>query len=95
VEIDSISGEGRMERKKRELRQKIINVAMKLFEQQGFSNTTMEQIAEAAGKRSTTISRRKRLSLMNMLKTFLTAWRRKHWQNFKTCLIPGPAYLAP
>lgn len=48
MEIDSISGEGRMERKKRELRQKIINVAMKLFEQQGFSNTTMEQIAEEA-----------------------------------------------
>ncbi len=48
MEIDSISGEGRMERKKRELRQKIINIAMKLFEQQGFSNTTMEQIAEEA-----------------------------------------------
>jgi len=48
VEIDSIPGEGRMERKKRELRQKIINIAMKLFEQQGFSNTTMEQIAEEA-----------------------------------------------
>ncbi|MGS0763432.1 TetR/AcrR family transcriptional regulator [Syntrophomonas curvata] len=48
MEIDSISGEGRMERKKRESRQKIINVAMKLFEQQGFSNTTMEQIAEEA-----------------------------------------------
>ncbi|KUG02754.1 transcriptional regulator, tetr family [hydrocarbon metagenome] len=48
MEIDSIPGEGRMERKKRELRQKIINIAMKLFEQQGFSNTTMEQIAEEA-----------------------------------------------
>lgn len=34
--------------KKRELRRKIISVAMKLFEQQGFSNTTMEQIAEVA-----------------------------------------------
>ena len=48
MEIDSISGEGRMERKKRELRQKIISIAIKLFEQQGFSNTTMEQIAEEA-----------------------------------------------
>jgi len=48
VEMDNRSGEGRMERKKRELRQKIINVAMKLFEQQGFSDTTMEQIAETA-----------------------------------------------
>jgi len=48
VEMDNRSGEGRMERKKRELRQKIINVAMKLFEQQGFSDTTMEQIAEKA-----------------------------------------------
>lgn len=46
--MDNRSGEGRMERKKRELRQKIINVAMKLFEQQGFSDTTMEQIAEKA-----------------------------------------------
>lgn len=48
MEMDNRSGEGRMERKKRELRQKIINVAMKLFEQQGFSDTTMEQIAETA-----------------------------------------------
>ena len=48
MEMDNRSGEGRMERKKRELRQKIINVAMKLFEQQGFSDTTMEQIAEKA-----------------------------------------------
>ena len=48
MEIESIPGEGRMERKKRELRQKIIQVAMKLFEQQGFFNTTMEQIAEEA-----------------------------------------------
>ncbi len=48
MEIGSSSGEGRMERKKRGLRQKIIDVAMKLFEQQGFSNTTMEQIAEEA-----------------------------------------------
>ncbi|MEN6324883.1 MAG: TetR/AcrR family transcriptional regulator [Syntrophomonas sp.] len=48
MEIDGISGEGRMERKKRELRQKIIDIAMKLFDDQGFSNTTMEQIAEAA-----------------------------------------------
>lgn len=48
MEIDSIPGEGRMERKKRESRQKIIQVAIKLFEQQGFANTTMEQIAAEA-----------------------------------------------
>lgn len=40
--------EGRMERKKKESRQKIIEVAMDLFQSQGFENTTMEQIAEAA-----------------------------------------------
>jgi AcrR family transcriptional regulator len=40
--------EGRMERKKKESRQKIIEVAMDLFQHQGFDNTTMEQIAEAA-----------------------------------------------
>jgi len=41
-------GEGRMERKKKESRQKIIKVAMELFERQGFDNTTMEQISEGA-----------------------------------------------
>jgi len=39
---------GRTERKKKETRQKIINVAMDLIQRQGFNNTTMEQIAEDA-----------------------------------------------
>lgn len=43
-----IPGEGRMERKKKETRQKIVSVAMDLFQRQGFHNTTMEQIAEEA-----------------------------------------------
>lgn len=38
--------EGRIERKKRETRQKIVKVAMDLFQNQGFNNTTMEQIAD-------------------------------------------------
>ncbi|MFX4262842.1 TetR/AcrR family transcriptional regulator [Pelotomaculum propionicicum] len=41
-------GEGRMERKKRETRQKIVKVAMELIQRQGFDSTTMEQIAEEA-----------------------------------------------
>ena len=40
--------ETRMERKKRELRNKIITAAADLFTEQGFDNTTMEQIAETA-----------------------------------------------
>ena len=36
----------RMDRKKEETRRKIIAVAMDLFERQGFSSTTMDQIAE-------------------------------------------------
>ena len=48
MEKDIAAAEGRMERKKRELRQKIITAAVALFKQQGFDNTTMEQIAEAA-----------------------------------------------
>ncbi|MEW6182988.1 MAG: TetR/AcrR family transcriptional regulator [Bacillota bacterium] len=40
--------EGRVERKKKETRQKIVQVAMDLFQRQGFINTTMEQIAEEA-----------------------------------------------
>lgn len=43
---NSVSGESRMARKKKETRQKIVNVAMGLFKRQGFTNTTMEQIAE-------------------------------------------------
>ncbi|SFG79151.1 transcriptional regulator, TetR family [Desulfotomaculum arcticum] len=38
----------RYERKKEETRQKIIDVAMKLFYKQGFASTTLEQIAEEA-----------------------------------------------
>lgn len=40
--------ESRMDRRKRETRQKIIKVAMDLFHSQGFGDTTMEQIAEKA-----------------------------------------------
>ncbi len=43
-----MAGESRMERKKKETRQKIIKVAMDLFQRQGFNNTTMEQIAMEA-----------------------------------------------
>lgn len=38
--------EGRIERKKKETRQKIVKVAMDLFQNQEFNNTTMEQIAD-------------------------------------------------
>jgi len=48
MEPGNMPGEGRMERKKRETRQKIVKVAMDLFQRQGFNNTTMEQIAEVA-----------------------------------------------
>ena len=48
MEPKDIPGENRVERKKREMRQKIIQVAMDLFQRRGFSNTTMEQIAEEA-----------------------------------------------
>lgn len=41
-------GEGRMERKKRKTRQKIVKVAMDLIQRQGFDSTTMEQIAVEA-----------------------------------------------
>lgn len=44
---DSSDG-NRYVRKKEETRQKIINVAMNLFNNQGFDSTTLEQIAEEA-----------------------------------------------
>lgn len=40
--------EGRVERKKKETRQKIIKAALDLIQSRGFDNTTMEQIAEEA-----------------------------------------------
>ncbi|TDD25528.1 TetR/AcrR family transcriptional regulator [Nonomuraea diastatica] len=40
--------ESRRERKKRETRQRIVMVAIKLFEEQGYEQTTMAQIAAAA-----------------------------------------------
>jgi len=48
MEKKDAAPEGRMERKKKENRQKIVSVAMDLFKRQGFNNTTMEQIAEEA-----------------------------------------------
>ena len=48
MELNDKSVAGRVERKKTEIRQKIIRVAMDLFQSQGFNNTTMEQIAEEA-----------------------------------------------
>lgn len=48
MEPEDMPGEGRLERKKKETRQKIVKVAMDLFQRQGFNNTTMEQIAEEA-----------------------------------------------
>ncbi len=40
--------EGRLEKRKRERRLRIYNVAMELFRSQGFEHTTVSQIAEAA-----------------------------------------------
>ncbi|MHB8076568.1 TetR/AcrR family transcriptional regulator [Desulfosporosinus fructosivorans] len=48
MEPRDIPVEGRGERKKKETRQRIVKVAMELFQSQGFNNTTMEQIAEEA-----------------------------------------------
>lgn len=48
MERDNEATIGRMERKKRQVRQNIIRTAVDLFEQQGFHQTTMEQIAQTA-----------------------------------------------
>ncbi len=46
--MSELVSEGRRERRKRELRDRIWDVAQKLFLAQGFERTTVEQIAEAA-----------------------------------------------
>lgn len=46
MEPNDILDEGRVEKKKKETRQKIVKVAVDLFRNQGFNNTTMEQIAD-------------------------------------------------
>lgn len=46
MDVRDISTESRIERKKRETREKIVKISMNLFQDQGFNNTTMEQIAE-------------------------------------------------
>jgi AcrR family transcriptional regulator len=48
VETQTTPVEGRRERKKRELRERIYQVARDLFRRNGFAATTVEQIAEAA-----------------------------------------------
>lgn len=45
MNLKETSGGSRVERKKEETKKKIIDVAMKLFKQNGFNATTMEQIA--------------------------------------------------
>lgn len=46
MDVSDISAESRMERRKKDTREKIVKIAMSLFMDQGFNNTTMEQIAE-------------------------------------------------
>jgi Transcriptional regulator len=48
MEPKDVPAENRIERKKKETRQRIIEVALELFQRQGFNNTTMEQIASEA-----------------------------------------------
>jgi len=46
MEPKRTSVEGRAEKKKKQMCRRIIDVAVELFERQGFNETTMEQIAE-------------------------------------------------
>jgi len=46
MNAQKVLAEGRTERRKAETRQKIVDVAMSLFQKQGFNHTTMEQIAD-------------------------------------------------
>jgi AcrR family transcriptional regulator len=46
--LQTVAIEGRRERKKRELRERIYQAARELFQKHGFEATTVEQIAEAA-----------------------------------------------
>lgn len=43
--MSNVASNSRIERKKEETKKKIVSTAMKLFENQGFVNTTMEKIA--------------------------------------------------
>ncbi len=47
-DVDVVVKEGRRERKRRQTRERIESVALKLFLQRGFDATTIEDIAEAA-----------------------------------------------
>lgn len=48
MDDNELLAEGRIERRKKKTRQKIVKVAMDLFQNQGFNNTTMEQISDQA-----------------------------------------------
>jgi AcrR family transcriptional regulator len=48
MSLEQSASTNRTERKKEDTRQKIISLALKLFRQQGFATTTMEQIATEA-----------------------------------------------
>jgi AcrR family transcriptional regulator len=48
VPVPKQNGEGRRERNKREKRDRIVAVSRELFQKQGFSNTTVQQISEGA-----------------------------------------------
>lgn len=48
MEPEDMPAKGRTERKKKEMRRKIVSIAMDLIKRQGFNNTTMEQIASEA-----------------------------------------------
>ncbi len=87
---DKPQKEGLRERKQRETRQLIAQTALNLFLQQGYDNTTLDTIAEAAG-----ISRRTFFAYYKSKDDIILAWQTTSWQEMLDELRQVSALLTP
>jgi AcrR family transcriptional regulator len=80
--------EGLRARKRRETRQRLAETGLKLFLAQGYEETTLDQIAEAAG-----VSRRTVFHYFAQKEDILLAWKEGLGQAMRTAILaqpPGP-----
>ena len=76
------SSEGLRERKRRETRQRLAETGLKLFLEQGYEETTLDAIAEAAG-----VSRRTVFHYFDQKEDILLAWKSGFGQAMRDAIL--------
>lgn len=87
---DKVAEEGLRERKRRETLARIAEAGLKLFMTNGYEETTLEAIAEAAG-----ISRRTFFYYFKSKEEILLAWQSHFTQLIRAAVIAEPSDQSP